>query len=171
MPRWAWFAGAGALVVAGVGAAALLRGDDDLEKLAEAQRQSEKASSSSAQIRKSLQDIAENLDRAAGLSGASGRIEELTAAQRRSLRDLVDLLQGQLDTIERSSALVKQSTSSTAALARLSRAQSEELESAVDVLRRLRAFAAEAGGDSARLSQMARYGARLARDSRKAFER
>jgi hypothetical protein len=170
VPRWVWWAGAGLLVVFAV--YSLVRGEGDtFNDLERAQRKSEQASTSADRIRTSLKEIAENLESASGLSSQSSKIEELTGAQRRSLRNLVGLLEGQLDTIERSANVVEGATSSTASLTRLSRTQSERLRSSVAVLRRLRTFAADASGDSGVLAQTARYSARLARDSRKAFER
>ncbi|MDQ3956051.1 MAG: hypothetical protein M3285_10950 [Actinomycetota bacterium] len=171
LPRWVWLGGAGLVVVA-IAVVSLVRGDGDtLDDLARAQRESAEASTSADRIRRSLKEIAGNLESASGLSSQSSKIEELTGAQRRSLRDLVALLRGQLGTLERSATVVESTTSSTASLTRLSRAQSEELRSAVAVLRRLRTVAADASGDSGVLAQAARYSARLARDSRKAFER
>ena len=160
------------VVVLAIAGFALTRGDNEaLEKLEAAGRQSEKASTSSEQIRKSLKEIAGNLKEASGLSEQSSKIEKLTAAQRQSLTNLIDLLKGQLQTLERTSGIVRGATSSTASLAELSESQTERLREAIAVLRSLEDLAAEATSDSADLAHSARYSARLAEDSQESFER
>lgn len=140
----------------------------DVERATEA---GEEAQPRSEKLESSLEDIADNLRAASGLSNKSDRIEELTAAQRRSLISLIDLLESQLETLERSSELVGETESETESLAELSEEQTTRLEEAVEVLERLRDFARRAGAKSADLARSARYSARLAEDSQKAFER
>jgi methyl-accepting chemotaxis protein len=162
-----------ALVVAAAIAGPLLLSDEspfeELEDLERAQESSEEAADRSDRIRKSLEEIANNLKAGAGLSSSGDRIEELTSEQRRSLLELVDVLETQLGVLDRSSKLVDETTGSTETLADISETQAENLEDTIDVLRNIEDLAAEASGSSADLARQARYGARLAEDSKDAF--
>lgn len=142
---------------------------EGLEDLERAQEQGEEAASSSDRIRRSLEDIADNLEKGADIAGQGDKIGELTSKQRDSLEDLVGLLETQLEVLDRSSGLVGETTESTTSLAEISERQAERLENAIEVLRDIKDLAAEASGSSADLSRQARYGARLAEDSEDAF--
>jgi hypothetical protein len=150
----------------------LLGGDPSLEALEDlesAQESGEEAATSSERIRRSLDEIADNLEAGAGISSQGDRIGELTAEQQKSLRDLVSVLEIQLGVLDRSSALVGETTESTRSLAELSEAQAANLKEAVGVLRSIEDLAAEASGSSADLARQALYGARLSEDSKDAF--
>jgi methyl-accepting chemotaxis protein len=160
------------VLVAAVAGPVFLGGDpsfDGLEDLERAQEKGEEAASSSDRIRKSLEEIAENLREGSGISGKGDRIEELTAEQRRSLQDLVAVLETQLGVLDRSSGLVGETTESTTSLAEISERQAQNLEEAIAVLRDIEDLAAEASASSADMSRQALYGARLAEDSEDAF--
>jgi ABC-type transporter Mla subunit MlaD len=157
-----------ALTVGGI--VAWQRSQPALEDLERAAERGEEAGTRSERIRASLEAIAENLEEASGLENKSKKIEHLTSAQRESLEGLIDLLQSQLRTLGRTSRLVDETAESTSDLARLSEAQSEELQEAIEVLKRLRDFAREAGSTSADLARSARFSARLAEDSEEAFD-
>lgn len=158
-----------ALVVVG-GYLAFREQEPVLKDVERATQAGEEAQSRSEKLESSLEDIAENLRAASGLSDKSDRIEELTTAQRRSLISLIDLLESQLETLERSSELVGETESETKSLAELSEEQTTRLGEAVEVLERLKSFARRAGAKSADLARSAAYSARLAEDSQKAFK-
>jgi hypothetical protein len=142
---------------------------EGLEDLERAQESGEVAADRSDRIRKSLEEIAENLEEGAGLSSSGDRIEELTTEQRRSLRELVSVLETQLGVLDRSSGLVSETTESTESLADISEAQAETLQDTIVVLRDIEDLAAEASASSADFARQAIYGARLAEDSEEAF--
>ena len=159
---------------AAVAAPFVFGGEEPLEQLNElerAQRAGEKASTRSDEIRQSLEDIAANLKAGSELSSRGDKIEDLTSRQQDSLRELVDVLKAQLEVLDRSSALVGETTESTTSLAELSSEQSAALKKAVGVLRDIEGFAATAGTRSANLARQALYGARLAEDSADSFNR
>jgi hypothetical protein len=139
---------------------------EDLER---AEERGEVASTRSDRIRKSLDEIASNLKAGAGLSSSGDKIGELTTEQRRSMHDLVEVLENQLDVLDRSSALVDETTESTKSLADISETQAGNLEETIAVLRNIEDLAAEASARSADLTRQATYGARLAEDSEEAF--
>ena len=142
----------------------------DLEKLEKAQESSEEAATRSDRIRHSLEEIADNLESGAGISEKGDRIGELTEEQQKSLRELVVVLESQLDVLDRSSELVGETTESTVSLADLSEEQTASLKTAVAVLSDIEALAADAGERSADLARQALYGARLSEDSKDAFK-
>jgi uncharacterized membrane protein len=142
---------------------------ESLEKLEKAQASGEEASTTSDRIRRSLREIADNLEEGAGISTKGDRIGELTAEQQRSLRQLVAVLETQLDVLDRSSELVGETTESTESLADISAAQAANLKDAIVVLRNVEGLAADATARSTDLTRQARYGARLAEDSEEAF--
>ncbi len=142
---------------------------EGLEDLERAQESGETAANRSERIRKSLEEIAENLQAGSGLSNSSDRIGELTSEQRGSLRELVSVLETQLEVLDRSSALVGETTESTESLADISETQADNLEETIGVLRDIEDLAAEASASSANLTRQAKYGARLAEDSEDAF--
>jgi hypothetical protein len=162
-----------ALVSAAAVAGPLFLGDgssfQSLEDLERAQESGAVAANRSDRIRKSLDEIAENLEEGAGLSRSGDRIEELTTEQRRSLRDLIGVLETQLEVLDRSSALVNETTESTESLADISERQAENISETLGVLRDIEDLAAEASANSADLTRQATYGARLAEDSEEAF--
>jgi hypothetical protein len=171
LTRRGWLAlGAVMLVIAAL-FLLVRRSEPALEDIQRATERGEVAASRSERIEKSLEEIARNLRSGSELTERSDEIEELTTEQRRSLETLVDLLQAQLDTIERGSEFVEETEESTETLLRLSGEQAEKLEESVFVLRDLRDFARLAGARSADLARSALYGARLAEDSQRAFER
>jgi hypothetical protein len=142
---------------------------ESLERLEEAQESGEEASSSSDRLRKSLHEIAGNLQAGAGISEKGHTIGELTAKQQQSLLELVAVLKTQLDVLDRSSFLIGKTTESTKSLANISETQAENLKDAIGVLHNIKDLAAVAGTRSADLTRQARYGARLANDSKDAF--
>jgi hypothetical protein len=162
-----------ALVSAAAIVAPIFLGDgtsfQSLEDLERAQESGEIAATRSDRIRKSLDEIAENLHAGAGLSSSGDKIGDLTAEQRRSMRDLVAVLETQLEVLDRSSSLVDETTESTESLADISATQAGNLEETIAVLRDIEDLAAEASSRSADLTRQATYGARLAEDSEEAF--
>jgi hypothetical protein len=160
------------VVVAAILGPLFLGGDpsfESLEKLEEAQKSGEEASTSSDKIRRSLEEIADNLEKGAGIANRGDRIGELTAEQQKSLRELVSVLETQLEVLDRSSELVGATTESTKSLAEISEAQATNLKDAIGVLRNIEDLAAKATGSAADLTRQAKYGARLAEDSKDAF--
>lgn len=159
----------------GVGVAAGMRlassGEDDLGRLERAQEAGERARDASDRIADNLDRLARNLRAGRGLASKSEEIGDLTARQRRSLLDLTRLLEGQLAALRRTAGEVEGTSDVSARIARLSGSQAAEVRRSVAALRRLRSYAAAAASDSGALSRQARYGARLAEDSRESFSR
>ncbi|MGH2734766.1 MAG: hypothetical protein ACRDKZ_04230 [Actinomycetota bacterium] len=161
-----------AVVVVGalVAGAVALRPEppEDLERL---ERAGDRAGESSEDIAVNLQELADNLDQAAGLTETSGEISELTHRQQRSLEDVAALLRDQLDHLDRSARILEESRSSAAQLLEIGARQRRLVADAVKALHRLESFARRAGAVSADVATSARYGARLAEDSQRSFGR
>ncbi|MGH2755513.1 MAG: hypothetical protein ACRDLB_13930 [Actinomycetota bacterium] len=163
--------GAGLAIAIGLGGLLLSDADtpevvSDLER---AQEESEKARSNSERITERLRAIAENLAEGEDLSGQSDSIGRLTERQRESLEELVGILEGQLDALERSAGSLAGTQTSTDTVADLSETQARLLRRAVASLRRLEAAAKRASAFSADVATRARYAARLAEDSQESF--
>ena len=170
--RWV-VASLGALAVAG--ALYSQTGDPeppaDLQQLEEAGEAGSRASRQRDRITRSLERIAENLEAGAGLSEASDEIHELTERQQRSLADLADLLQGQLDSIRRTGEILDTSEESARNVEAIGEAERERIQGTIASLRILEDATRSAVARSADLARQAVYGARLAEDSADSFSR
>ncbi|MBK5228688.1 MAG: hypothetical protein JJE05_09290 [Actinobacteria bacterium] len=158
-----------AALIAGTGIFLALGGPEpprDLERLTEA---SEAAGDRSATITANLERIAENLAEGASLPGDTEEIRSLTDKQRDSLKRLAVLLEEQLEALAASTGALAGTQETTSDLARLSKEQVRILRRTVAALQELRDHAARAAAASAKVDTAARYGARLAEDSQKAF--
>lgn len=160
----ALLSGGVALLVAGP------RTPQPVQQLRRAEEASGKAQQRSERIARALEELASNLELGAGLEAQSDEINELTARQRRSLQDLVEVLENQLTTLERSGRVLEGTEETTEGIARLSGRQADAIRRAVAALGRIEDAAADAGRFSALVAARARYAARLAEDSQKAFE-
>ena len=162
------------IIVALAGGAFLLLRDADkpeaIQDLERAQEEGAKAQSNSDRITARLEELADNLEAGGELTSQTDEIGELTARQRESLEDLVGILEGQLDALERSAGSLEGTESSTETVADLSQAQARLLQRAVAALRELEDAARESSAFSADVARQARYAARLAEDSQQAFE-
>ena len=157
-------------LIAGTGIYLALGGPEpprDLERLTDA---SEVAGERSATITANLERIAENLAEGATLTGDTEEIRSLTEKQRDSLKRLAALLEEQLEALAASTGALEGTQETTSDLARLSKKQARILKRTVEALEELRDHAASAATASANVDTAARYGARLAEDSQKAFE-
>ena len=172
--RWRWVMVMAGAVVAVVATVAIVTGAsdegpgplDDLERASEA---GESAQGSSRAITENLERIAANLRAGSDLAERSDEIRDLTAKQRESLRQLAEILRSQLDALKRTSEALAGTRSAITGVTRLSRRQERLLDEALAALQSLESFAAEASATSQRFAHRARYGARLAEDSRDAF--
>ena len=168
--RWIVLGAVLALVAGGAWWAAR-SGEDDLADLERAERSGERAQSSGDVIADNLDRLAENLEAGSRLAGQSEQIGSLTERQQRSLEDLSALLEEQLAELRRTAGAIGQTSRSSQRVAELSEAQAAQVRAAVGALRRMKAYAAEAGASSADLARKAVYGARLAEDSERSFSR
>lgn len=170
--RWRWVAAAIVVAVAVAAVIVASSGDEGpgaLDDLERASRAGEEAQGSSQEIAENLERIAANLRAGSDLPEQSDEIRDLTAKQRRSLRQLAEILRAQLDALRRTSRSVAGTRSEVAGVTRLSRRQEALLDDALSALESLESFAQEASALSQRFAHRARYGARLAEDSRDAF--
>jgi hypothetical protein len=139
---------------------------EDLRRLERAQARADRASTD---IAAALDAIAANLRLGAGLGARSQKIRALTERQRASLLELGALLRAQRSDLASTRASLAAARRHGAALAELSGQGATLLERTLSALRRLSALARSAALDSAALARTARYGARLAEGSAKAF--
>jgi methyl-accepting chemotaxis protein len=162
------------VIVALAGGAFLLLRDAGKPKavqyLERAQEEGAEAQSNSDRITARLEELADNLEAGGELTSQTDQIGELTARQRESLEDLVGILEGQLDALERSAGSLEGTESSTETVADLSQAQARLLQRAVAALRELEDAARGSSAFSADVARQAKYAARLAEDSQQAFE-
>lgn len=140
-----------------------------LEQISEAQTKGAEAQETSEKIAATLEDLASNLREGRDLSSSSDEIHSLTERQRRSLGELLTVLEDQLDALRRSSRSLEATEETTTRVAELSERQAALIETAVAALRRLAESALTAGNFSADVARLARYAARLAEDSAEAF--
>lgn len=161
---------AAAALIAATGTFFALRGSapGDLERLTDA---SERAGEESEEITANLERIAANLAQGASLPADTEEIRALTDEQEDSLERLAALLEDQLAALGAGTRALEGTEDTTGDLARLSRAQARILKRTVAALKDLRDYSSNASRASADLARAARYGARLAEDSRKAFSR
>lgn len=158
-----------AALIAGAGIFLTLGGPEpprDLERLTDA---ADTAGERSATITANLERIAENLAEGASLPGDTEEIRSLTDKQRDSLKRLAVLLEEQLEALAASTGALEGTQETTSDLARLSKKQVRILRRTVEALEDLRDHAALAARASAKVDTAARYGARLAEASQKAF--
>lgn len=159
-----------AALIAGTGIFLTFGGPEpprDLGRLTDA---SEVAGDQSAKITANLERIAENLAEGASLPGDTEEIHSLTEKQRDSLKRLAALLEDQLEALAGSTSALEDTQETTNDLAELSKEQVRILRRTVAALEELRDHAARGAAASAKVDTAARYGARLAEDSQKAFE-
>ena len=135
------------IIVALAGGAFLLLRDagkpEAVQDLERAQEEGAEAQSNSDRITARLEELADNLAAGGELTSQTDEIGELTARQRESLEDLVGILEGQLDALERSAGSLEGTESSTETVADLSQAQARLLQRAVAALRELEDAARE----------------------------
>lgn len=164
--RTRWIAVLALLAVGGTLVVLKLGAPGDLERLNDA---SETAGQESETITANLERIADNLAEGMSLSGDTSEIRELTEEQQASLKRLAALLKEQLAALGASAEALEGAEETTSALAQLSRAQARILRRTVQALQDLRGYAGAAAEASAEVDEAARYGARLAEDSERAF--
>jgi flagellar basal body-associated protein FliL len=164
------------VIVAGLasaGTAAFVLANRESQELAQLERAEEERTAldrASDALTANLEQITENLEQGEGLASTTAEIRELTKAQQASLEKLAGYLRAQLRIVRRTIETLERSTAPAARLAELSDRQADVVERAVAALRDLERFVVSASNLSAELSTQARYGARLAEDSRKAFK-
>lgn len=162
----------GALLAAATAAVMLLQDTEEpkpIRQLGRAQKSGAAAGEAGARIAKNLEAIARHLQAGRTLSSDSDEIHHLTARQRKSLADLVEILGAQLEALQRSRSSLRGSTEAASGIAELSARQARLIEASLRSLRRLRAYVADSTRASARFAELAHYGARLAEDSRRRF--
>ena len=162
----------GALLAATTAVAVVLQDTEEpapIRQLEHARKSGEAAGEAGARIAQNLEAIARHLQAGRTLSSDSDEINNLTSRQRRSLADLVGILEAQLEALRRSRSSLRASSEAAAGIAQLSARQARLVEASLRSLRRLRASVADSTRASARFAELARYGARLAEDSRRRF--
>ena len=168
--RWPW--AAGALVIAAGGAFALtaLTGSPEpVQDLERASQAGERAQATSAEIVENLETIAENLEAGTNFSEQSEEIHGLTQRQEESLRALADVLRSQLGSLQETQRSLRGTRSAVVGVARLGARQQQLLDRALSALEEIEAFAERASKQSSDFAWRAKYGARLAEDSRDSF--
>ncbi|MFP5298873.1 MAG: hypothetical protein ACLGHL_07810, partial [Actinomycetota bacterium] len=91
-----------------------------VEQLAEAQRAASRAEEGSRAIAENLEAIAENLGRGSELRARSDQIHDLTTRQRRSLENLVKVLERQLSVLKATDEALTRTQRSAGEVAELS---------------------------------------------------
>ena len=168
--RWRWIAGVVVILGAGAYAAtALMSAPEPVEDLERASEAGERAQNTSAEIVENLEAIVENLEAGAGFSEKSEEIQGLTKRQGQSLRDLADILESQLESLEKTQRSLRGTRTAIAGVARMGARQQQLLERALSALERIGTFAERASKQSSDFAWRALYGARLAEDSRDSF--
>jgi DNA-binding transcriptional MerR regulator len=140
-----------------------------LRDLERAEHAGERVGRSSADLVADLDRISENLEAGFDLRQSTERIHALTEKQVASLDEVGRLLRKQIAELETTLSELRGTRSTAASIEGLSQEQSQILARTIETLRRLRAMARLSSGTSADLAVVARYGARLAEDSRRAF--
>jgi methyl-accepting chemotaxis protein len=138
----------------------------DLEAAGEA---GEDAQAQTRRIIANLEDIADNLEAGQDLTEQSSSIHDLTERQARSLRELIGVLKEQLRALERTRSTLGETEEAAAGVAELGARQKAVIQRSVAALQELQGYIKDATRKSARFAQQARYGARLAEDSRDHF--
>ncbi|MGH2750910.1 MAG: hypothetical protein ACRDK3_08580 [Actinomycetota bacterium] len=159
----------GVLGLAGGAMWALAPENDPLAEVERLKRSGDEAGATTARITRNLSELADHLEGARGLEARSAEIGELTVDQRRSLENLVALLEEQLEQIGRTSRSISGAEGSASGLVEISDDQAALVASAVESLERLERVAREAGLISADFARRATYGAELAEDSQENF--
>ena len=155
----------GAVVAARSGPPGIVEDLEDVESAgSDAARQTER-------IIANLDAITTNLEAGEGMSTYSKKIHKLTDLQRSSLEELIGVLREQLVTLDRTRSTLVTTSRSAQGVARVGAEQAASIKRSVALLQRLRALIAETHDTSSRLSQRARYAARLAEDSQRRFDR
>jgi hypothetical protein len=142
-----------------------------LKDLERAKTASERAGEERDRIIANLDRIRENLAEGAGLSEKTAAIDRLTRRQVESLTELESLLRDQLEVLNRTQGALSSTSRAAAAVAKLGEEQVALLKRTIAALTELRGHARTATEISRLFAQRALYGAKLAEDSRKAFER
>jgi hypothetical protein len=142
---------------------------ESLKKLEAASRAGADAQAETRRIIANLEDIASNLEAGENLTEQSSSIHDLTERQARSLRDLIVVLKDQLRALERTRATLGQTEEAATGVAELGARQKAVIQRSVAALRTLQGYIEDATRKSARFAQAARYGARLAEDTREHF--
>lgn len=172
IPIKGWIALALVVTIGAVASILVLRETESpapLEQLERAQKKGAQAQASGADIASNLDRIAGHIEAGQDLSKETDAIHRLTARQRRSLVDVLNLLRGQLDSLGRTRTTLSELQGSAAALARLGARQKAVIAESVEALRELDRFARRAAVTSATFARNAVYGARLAEDSSQRF--
>jgi DNA-binding transcriptional MerR regulator len=161
---------AGVLLVLGIAALASVSGKPEpLRDLERAEQAGESVRRSSADLVADLDRISENLEAGFDLRETTGSIHALTEKQVASLDEVARLLRKQISELERTLSQLRGTRSTADSIEGLSAEQSQILARTIDTLKKLRTMARLSSATSADLAVAARYGARLAEDSRRAF--
>ena len=141
-----------------------------VRQLGRGQRAAARTAANRERIIAGLERIASRLRGASAISGQTGQIRRLSAAQGRSLQNLAALLRQQLEALRMNARGVRGTRTGAARVAKLSAEQARRLEEALRELARLREVSLVAGSTSAQVARLAEYGARLAEDTRRSFQ-